>query len=207
MPPKFQITTSLYNYKAFLPLLADKGRKLFGPQFRILPADLPVIIPVLGWFLHDEDVAAQFNIDLKKGIFLSGPVGCGKSRIMELMTWIQADDNAREFHFCNTDSLSTTYSRDGPSMLPKYTQTSEAFCFDDLGAESLAFHYGNSCEVMKKILLARHELFCRHGTITHITSRLPISDIEARYGSEIRSRMREMFNHCPFPADTRDKRQ
>ncbi|WP_147320166.1 P-loop NTPase family protein [Chitinophaga silvisoli] len=205
------ITTSLFNYKQILPVLADKGRILFGAHFRIYPEDLKVIIPVIAWFLHDEEVARQFDIDLHKGIFLGGPIGTGKTQIMQLMKCIVPRPLNYEMKHC--DRISEEYTLKGPSMLYNYigAENSDKYnhriwCFDDLGSEHTAHHYGSNCQVMKKILLGRYELFTKFGTITHVTSSLTTSAIEQRYGTDVRSRMREMFNRITFDKESRDKR-
>jgi hypothetical protein len=47
----------------------------------------------------------------------------------------------------------------------------------------------------------------RQGYVTHATTNLSASDLEAIYGNRLRSRMREMFNLISFPNDTPDKRK
>ncbi|SFW90549.1 P-loop NTPase family protein [Chitinophaga sancti] len=206
-----KITTSLFNYKQILPMLAEKGRQLFGPHFRIYPEDLEVIIPIVAWILRDEEVTKQFEIDLRKGIYLGGPVGTGKTQIMQLLRCIIPDPMNYEVKHC--DRISEEYTLKGPSMLYNYIGTENndkynhrIWCFDDLGAEHTAHHYGSSCQVMKKILLRRYDLFTQFGTLTHVTSRLTTGAIEKKYGTDVRSRMREMFNRITFNKEARDKR-
>lgn len=206
-----RITTSLFNYKQILPMLADTGRRLFGPHFRIYPEDLKVIVPIIAWILRDEEVARQFEIDLRKGIFLGGPVGTGKTQIMQLMKCIVPGSMNYEVKHC--DRISEEYTLKGPSMLYNYIGAENndkynhrIWCFDDLGSEHIAHHYGSNCQVMKKILLGRYELFTQFGTVTHVTSSLTTLAIEKKYGTEVRSRMREMFNRITFDREAKDKR-
>jgi len=207
-----KIITSLFDYKQILHLLAEKGREQFGNHFQIYNEDLSVLLPVIAWMLRDEEVAQQFNIDLHKGIFLGGPVGAGKTHVMQLMRLLVPGPFDYEMHNC--DRISTDFARKGPNILDKYIGNPESrdkhnhliWCFDDMGREDLAHHYRTTCEVMKKILLRRYELFTRYGTVTHITSSLTTVAIEKRYGSEVRSRMREMLNRIVYDKDTKDKR-
>lgn len=192
-------------------MLAAKGRELFGQRFRIYPEDLNTVIPVIAWMLRDEEVARQFDIDLHKGIFLGGPVGTGKTRIMQLMRYIIPEPLNYEIRHC--DRISAEYALKGPFALNIYIGEENndkhhhrSWCFDDLGSEDIAHHYGNSCHVMKKILLGRYELFVQSGTMTHVTSSLTTTAIEQKYGAEVRSRMREMFNRIIFDKATKDKR-
>ncbi|OMP75099.1 ATPase [[Flexibacter] sp. ATCC 35208] len=206
-----RITTSLFNYKEILPMLADKGRQLFGEHFRIYPEDLKLIIPIIAWMVRDVEVAKQFGIDLQKGIFLGGPVGTGKTQIMQLLRCITPGSVCYEVKHC--DLISREYTLKGPSMLSNYLggdnndkYNHRIWCFDDLGSEDIAHHYGNNCQVMKKILLGRYELYTHFGTVTHMTSRLTTKAIEQKYGTEVRSRMREMFNRIIFDGNAKDKR-
>lgn len=205
------ITTSLFNYKEILPTLAAKGRQLFGAHFRIYPEDLNVIIPIIAWMLRDEEVAKQFEIDLRKGIFLKGSLGTGKTQIMQLMKCIVTGSLNYEVKLC--DRISEEYTLKGPSMLYNYIGSENndkynhrTWCFDDLGSEHIAHHYGSNCQVMKKILLGRYELFTKFGTITHVTSSLNPLEVEQKYGADVRSRMREMFNRINFDKEAKDKR-
>jgi len=59
---------------------------------------------------------------------------------------------------------------------------------------------------MAEILLARYDLFTTKGMLTHVTTNLSASELEAIYGNRIRSRMREMFNLVAFDKKAKDKR-
>jgi len=211
MSAMIRITTSLFDYKQIVPMLAEKGRELFGQHFKIYPEDLKTIIPIIAWMLRDEEVARQFDIDLHKGIFLGGPVGSGKTRIMQLMRHIVPGPMDYEIRHC--DRISAEYTQKGPAMLYNYIggenddkYNHRIWCFDDLGSEDIAHHYRSNCQVMKKILSGRYELFTQYGTVTHVTSSLTSITIEQKYGTEVRSRMREMFNRIRFDKNGKDKR-
>lgn len=204
MTAVLKITTSLFNYEQILPSLANKGRELFGTHFHLYPEDLKVIIPIIAWMLRDDDVAQQFEIDLKKGIFLSGPVGTGKTQIMKLMRHIAPEPLTHHMMSCR--KISNDYAIKGVPALLCYKSTPRIWCFDDMGREDIAHHYGTTCQVMRDIMMERHELFCQEGIFTHATSTLTATEIGNKYGTEVRSRMREMFNRIAFQKDARDKR-
>jgi len=60
---------------------------------------------------------------------------------------------------------------------------------------------------MGEILLSRYELFLNHKVRTHATTNLNAGELEERYGSRVRSRMRELFNLISFDEKTIDKRK
>jgi hypothetical protein len=59
---------------------------------------------------------------------------------------------------------------------------------------------------MAEIILSRYDIFISKQVITHITSNLSASEIEAAYGNRVRSRLRNMLNLIAFDKDTKDKR-
>lgn len=203
---------SLFDYKDIFNKLEQEGKKQFGEHFRIYKRDWPILVQIIGWMLHDEDVAAQFNIDLHKGIFLAGPVGVGKTRIMEMAQWLVGRDEYYNLYSCS--QISVEFQKSGSEVIELFT--SKCFiphnnlprtcCFDDLGMEAFSQFYGTPCYVMKQILLGRYELFVKYGMITHVTSNLSAADLEMRYGAEVRSRFREMFNRIVFDKNALDKR-
>ncbi|WP_235922095.1 hypothetical protein [Flavobacterium phycosphaerae] len=66
----------------------SKGRELYWPGFKIYEIDYPVVYKLIAYFLRDEQACNQFGVNLSKGILLSGPVGCGKTALMNLMKFI-----------------------------------------------------------------------------------------------------------------------
>ena len=80
-------------------------------------------------------------------------------------------------------------------------------CFDDLGVEPAGRFYGKDCNVMGEILLSRYELFLNHKIRTHATTNLDSDELEERYGSRVKSRMRQLFNLVSFDEKTADKRK
>lgn len=132
---------------------------------------------------------------------------------MNLMRFILPLDQRHRLHSCR--DISFEFSRDGYTVIHRYSKGSFSnskfdpivYCFDDFGLESEMHHYGNSCQVMSEILYSRYDYFHSFGMKTHLTTNLNSTEIEARYGLRLRSRMREMFNLIAFPADAPDKRK
>ena len=108
--------------------------------------------------------------------------------------------------------ISFEFAKNGFEALHHYTQKEHTqtrltgYCFDDLGAEQNIKHYGNDLNVMAEIIISRYEDFVQNKSITHITTNLSASEIEALYGNRLRSRMRSMFNLITFSNESRDKR-
>ena len=204
---------SHYNYPEILHYITKKGAELYGPNFQILENDYPVIYRLIAYFLQDEPTAFQFGIDLNKGIFLSGPVGCGKTTLMTIMKSITKAENKFIMKPCR--EVSFEFITDGYEVIHRYSKNmklgagsagSLKYCFDDLGIESNLKFYGNECNVMAEVLLSRYDLFIAKKLQTHITTNLSANEVETHYGIRVRSRLRQMVNLIAFETTTKDKR-
>jgi hypothetical protein len=205
-------TKSRFDYGDALQTVLLRGKELYGERFHIPPADRPAILKLLCWFLEDEVMAAAKGIDLTKGILLTGPPGCGKTAIMNVLQsmcylpW--------RFLIKTSRQAAQEFARQGYEVIDKYTikhlgpnGRPITICFDDLGCESNISYYGTRINTMAEILPARYDLFMKHKVHTHVTTNLNSAGLEARYGVHIRNRMSEMFNLITFPKDSQDKRR
>jgi len=209
---KTKTMSSPYDYEDILQIVIAVGKKMYGKRFNILDIDKPTVLKLLYWFLTDKEQAAAHNICMHKGILLSGPVGCGKTAIMNIIRSFCKP--AWSFQVVPCDDLALQFALSGHTVIDEYTfktynqgRKPRTVCFDDLGAETITSHYGNSCNIISQILPLRYDLFMQYGMLTHITTNLNSTEIEARYGKRIRSRMREMFNIIAFPQNSPDKRK
>ena len=201
---------SQYNYPEIMAWLESKGKLQFGEKFHFREADIINIQKLICYFLKDEVMATHFNLDLSKGILLSGPVGCGKTTLMTLMRHVAQPNYKFIMKTCR--DISFEFIKDGYQTIHKYSNGNNSYseyrnyCFDDLGVETNLKYYGNECNVMAEIILSRYDIFISKQVITHITSNLSASEIETTYGNRVRSRLRNMLNLLAFDKDTKDKR-
>ncbi|OMP78203.1 hypothetical protein [[Flexibacter] sp. ATCC 35208] len=212
-PTTTKPTPTPYDYHYLLQYVSSIGKDMYGRDYTIADIDKPIISRLLCYFLKDREVAAAEKIDLQKGILLMGPVGCGKSSIMKIMNNFCPAPDKPVFHSCN--EIAIDFNTKGYETILKYTKGSffpytsipRVHCFDDLGLEPPGYYYGNNSNVMAEILLSRYNYFTSCDMITHITTNLNTSELEAIYGNRIRSRMREMFNQIIFSNTSPDKRK
>jgi len=201
---------SHYSYTEIILWLEKKGIELYGNHFKILESDYPIIYKLIAYFLKDEATCFQYNINLNKGILLSGPVGCGKTSLMNLMKHLAATEH--KFFVKPCRDISFEFIQDGYEIIHKYSKGKlyqsepKTICFDDLGTENNLKYYGNECNVMAEILLSRYDIFTAKKIQTHITTNLSASEIENVYGNRVRSRLREMINLIAFDKTILDKR-
>lgn len=199
-----------YNYQEIIAWIEQKGIELYGTHFKILETDYPIIYKLIAYFLKDEQTCFQYNINLNKGILMSGPVGCGKTSLMSLMKFLTPVEYKFIVKPCR--DVSFEFIKDGYEVIHRYSRGKleqlepKIYCFDDLGLENNLKYYGNECNVMAEILLSRYDLYISRRIQTHITTNLSASEIEAQYGNRVRSRMRELFNLIAYDNNTKDKR-
>jgi len=199
-----------YNYEHAAAAIEKRGKELY-PDFKLYEEEKPILRQLLCYFLQDETKATELGINLNKGIILSGPVGCGKTSLISLMRFLQPQGNRFIVKSCR--EVSFEFIQNGYEVIHRYSHRSfynhepQTYCFDDLGTENNLKFFGNECNVMAEILLSRYDLFVSRNLITHLTTNLSASEIEAAYGNRVRSRMRELFNLIAFDKTTKDKRK
>lgn len=194
----------VFNFIKTLKYIQYLGQKQYGPNFKIHRQDVLTLHRLIIYTIYEEKQCEKYNIDLNKGILLIGPVGSGKTSIMNIL---------RQFLFRgdyyiikSARDIAFEYQKDGVETIQKYGKQHNTLCIDDLGVENNSKFYGNECNTIAEILLQRYELLTNFNVKTHATTNLNADELEELYGNRVRSRLRSMFNLISFPKDTMDKR-
>lgn len=193
-----------YDFDKILIYLDAKGKLLFGNKFKIYKEDREILYKLCNYQIKDWGTCKRLGIDPKKGILLSGPVGCGKTSLMKLIRHITP--HYHSYNLIPSRNVTFAYNHIGYSIIEQYGDHN-FYCFDDLGVEPTGRFFGKDCNVMGEILLSRHELFMKHRIKTHGTTNLNAKELEEYYGVRVRSRMRELFNLVGFDNNSKDKRE
>ena len=194
----------IYDFPKMLEYLEVKGQLLFGKEFRIFKEDEPLLYKLCNYIIADPEKCRHFGIDPLKGVLLSGPVGCGKTSIIKLLRHLVPHQKPYQVIPCR--NICFAFNHLGYKIIEDYGDSSY-LCFDDLGVEPNGRFFGQDCNVLGEILLSRYELFQRYGVRTHATTNLNAKEIEERYGTRVRSRMRKLFNLIAYQQETNDKRK
>lgn len=185
----------------------ERWRK-YEPMIRadLIAADVDIDDPPM----LTRMLAKTVTRESRKGIFLMGATGCGKSRRLQYLhdikqiamipaadfgdAWVYCKGDPVEFReFCRVD-------------LPRWSEipiTYNDLIIDDLGVEAEQYAcYGNFCDVMRdKVIPMRYDAFIHRGARTHFSANLTLEQIRKRYGERCYSRLCEMcgFVCCLHP--------
>lgn len=196
-----------YDFNKIIKFLHAKGKSDFGQHFKIYKQDLDILFKLCSYMVADDNTCSKLGLNTKKGLLLSGPVGCGKTSLMRLLRYLTPHKRIYKIIPCRNTVFS--FNHLGYKTIEDYGNEG-FFCFDDLGVEPTGRHYGKDCNVMGEILLSRYDRLCHpersRRVLTHCTTNLNAQEIEQRYGNRVRSRMRQMFNLVSFHESSRDKR-
>ena len=110
-----------FNYEQTWIWLKQKGIEVYGSNFELYEEDKHTICVMLCYFLRDHLAAPQLNINLKKGILLTGPVGCGKTSLFRLMSYF-IQNNDQKFVTKSCRDISFEFIKDGFDVIHRYTR-------------------------------------------------------------------------------------
>lgn len=200
-----------YDKKTVFEFLQAKGKQLFGKHFQLQAIDYELLFKLTILIIRDKQQCEKLNLNPEKGIFLTGPVGVGKTSFIRLIPYLYAKPVTQKFVSCR--DIVFEFNQTGSEVIQEYATKTKFLCLDDLGAESIGRHFGVDCNVIAEVILSRYEVFVKkrnysvdkHFTI--ITTNLNATEIEQRYGERVRSRIREMFNLFNFHSQAKDKRK
>lgn len=185
----------------------------FDFRFELDSFNKPLVDKLALYFTNNPEFEIG-GYSLKKGIFIMGNVGCGKTEIMKFFqknkkgcfAMKSVNDVASDFTIYKNE-IDDVYSTpiEKPLNDPDvFFQREIGYCFDDLGTEEIKNDYGNKKNVMADVLMAIYNK--KNFNKFHITTNLMSKgEIEAKYGTRVNSRLREMFN--VFSLEGNDRRK
>lgn len=145
------------------------------------------------YFIRAEN--SPYNV--KKGVCLFGDVGTGKSLTMQVFSEF-TQDNANKFKIHDMKEIARAVQQHGIEVLSEYTRGS--CCYDDVGFEDKANHYGNKICIFTELVNILYERFLKNGKVFHITTNLGFSQnfgfgtFAEKYDRRVVDRLREMLN-------------
>lgn len=167
------------------------------------------------YFSNDKRFESlESGYSLNKGLLLFGPVGCGKTTLLNILK----RNTKAPFNVISCRKLADDFAQFGHVAIANYSKLKEAnkrdnlghdavgFCFDDMGTETNKKNFGNEANVMSEVLLNLYDVKSNIGRV-HLTTNISDADIIANYGERVFSRLKEMVNIIEFPFDAPDRRK
>lgn len=195
----------MFDFRMCIRYMNHLGRQKYGSQFLLNKDDRDILHKLISYAISSEEQCEHHGLDLKKGILLTGPVGCGKTSLMTLLPEFMF--RFQKYPVKSTREIATEFHKDGYEVIHNYGRRQKPICLDDLGVEQNVKHFGNECNTVGEILLQRYDMHVNYGIITHATTNLNADELEKIYGNRVRSRLRSMFNLISFPESCKDKRK
>jgi hypothetical protein len=198
-------------------LLIDSLIKL-NPDYKLDENSEAIINSMAQYFSGDQEFLKDDSFSFKKGLLIMGGVGCGKTllfrginEMLKLFNHkVDCSYGLKIFNMTISNSFmfSEDFSRYGYEMFDQFEISSslttikfmdEPIIIDDIGAESIANHFGNSLNIVGEIILRRYE----GKSQTFGTTNLDRPHLKSFYGDRVFSRMIEMFNFLVYKGGDR----
>lgn len=163
------------------------SREVCGSDFVIDSENRHTVEQCLMWLARDP----KYGGDLSKGIQLRGTPGSGKTHLMRCMSRLCPP--GRGFIVKPCQDVADTYAAKGRNGLT-HLLDGWMVCFDDLGDEDEAKHYGNTRDVMMRVIEYRYNRMGTVPTVTHFTTNLNKEQLRQRYGERCYDRLMHMVD-------------
>lgn len=151
---------------------------------------------------------------IKKGILIMGPMGTGKTIMMQALAKLTLTE---KFTMISLVNIAEQYNLEGAESFSRLNRhKSEAIhmddkgklnhiCLDDLGRErSESIYMGARCDVGQHLIYARYNVWKNYGVKTHFTSNINSEpEMIERYGALAWDRLKEMCNIVIMSGESR----
>lgn len=196
--------------KSYPQFSAGQLHEFYKMQYKYDDDNADVVEQLCYYFSGDS----RFTGDLKKGLFIFGNVGVGKSSIMQFFTRNQVFS----YRMVSCREIEKHFSEKGYEAVDMYSGNWPisvngnpfghqiiGYCFDDLGTEDNSKFYGKEKNMMAEIILNRYDSKLPYNS-THITTNLTAKDIKEIYGTRVTDRLKEMVNIIAFDPQAKSRR-
>lgn len=164
--------------------------------------------------IYDDIVKYFFNpkescLDTKKGLFLAGKSGAGKTYLVKLLRYlIYLNKGSFGFPIKETgeivSQIKMSLMQNDPEPFYSLLHLKHA-CFDEFGntKHEVIKHFGNDLDIGFTIVEERHKRYMKHGLKSIFISNLELPEIKERFLDLHITRIREMCNVVAFKGENK----
>lgn len=205
VPPPVYPFSYMEVEQLFMTIAGDLCRQ-YNKPFVVDEHNAYALRNIIGYVAGDT---AQTVLCLNRGLYLYGPTGVGKTMMMKMIRMLTeiTPVHSNKLRIIPTAQLTdeVEQAKSSTALRPYFTGN---ICLDDLGEEPRSIPlYGQAYHVIHSLLAERDRRFVDSGLITHATSNLLPEELEARYGSRIADRCRQLFNFVQLGTDDTPSRR
>lgn len=184
----------VFDLQKCLAFIKERGKDVFSPQFIINAYHKQIYFQLLIYAIEDEQQLEALKLNPKKGLLLMGDSGTGKTAMMHLTKPFYA--NRKKYVIKNCNTLANEFSYKGyEAIMPLLSQNAAVLCLDNMGKETSAKHFGNTCDTTYTIVEHFYEQrFNLSYPKLHVTTSLSPAEIQKRYGVGFRKMLQELCN-------------
>jgi DNA replication protein DnaC len=168
-------------------------KKLTNKSIDYKDSEMDLFRAVHKW-LNRQDGA----FDINKGFFIYGPVGVGKTTLLQSIQKYMLIHSLPSIHYASANDISSIYSSEGEIGIKGYKYKHHRI-IDDVGQEDKSGHYGQKKWVINDLLMARYDLFLKSKKLTFISTNLTPDEFKELYGDVVADRVRQMCNIFEYP--------
>ncbi len=177
-------------------LVVTIANKILLPQRRkfIIDEHNKQVLRFLLYYFNGSPLAEEVFPDAKyklhKNLLIMGPVGTGKTLLMQIMSeYLHYTNNPRFFHCMSVTQMVNYYTIH--NNLDRYTYNEENstgfkpqpfnICLNDIGVQSKTYFGMDTQLLTNEFLHARNEIWTQMGHTAHLTTNLTIKQLQEKF--------------------------
>lgn len=177
--------------------------KFFEPKFTLTDKNRQVLGILLDYFTGNP----ESQLDLKKGIFLLGGVGTGKSLIFKVFKeYTKTVLRCNSYLNFSSKQIIDNVNVNGIEYLSSINFVNNnptTIYIDDIASgNEIVTNYGTKINVIESLLGLRYDIFSKYKKLTHLSSNIYPKELKEIYGSRITDRLKEMCNIVELSGDS-----
>jgi hypothetical protein len=172
----------------FLELMKENCEQDYWKPLEIDDDNSHLIKVICSFLSRDKNLEEELNLDANKGLMVRGISGLGKTFLFELVK----DNLLNPVKIISMINVAEAIKEDGFYHIERKNE--RIIYLDDVGTEEASINYYGTKVNWFKDFIEKYYTVKNSFKNLVISTNLSAAEMEEKYGSRVRSRMREMFN-------------